>query len=473
MPDKLLENNDSTAVRPEDVLFLENHVASGGSATSIHSPIEAETWVEHNYDTALLRSMRSAGLGGPMATMLSTDTPALAIFGSALDIYVLDLAKTLSDLSMLPVMIHPVADDPLVKFEETRNMTPETDLSMAEDWSDTDSEEDIVNESEDEHNSPGDSDSRTLRLRGGTLHHHGNINVVEDPDHITPAGIARPDGSHRSRVRLHLRLRENMLYNVSICSKNAFKFQTEMAEHLHELTEPITRPQLLSCIDLKVEARPSEVILDRSYSNLGFVVHRAESIAGREYLPRGFDPPLVKATRNKQGKNQTTASMTVGIESMQPTFITSASRSRTAAETLQLADEKPVPMCRVTEQIGKEWEEVDKSFSSYDVAWEPMTSKNKVSYPVNIRFGMGLEFSGKEERNINKLPSISHILRNQIIIWVFDPELKAKVRGMIVLTTTYIADVKITEPLTIPDMPFAPDHHLRFVKNWRTRLEPT
>jgi hypothetical protein len=233
-----------------------------------------------------------------MATMLSTDTPALAIFGSALDIYVLDLAKTLSDLSMLPVMIRPVADDPLVKFQETRNMTPETDLSMAEDWSDTDSEEDIVNESEDEHNSPGDSDSRTLRLRGGTLHHHGNINVVEDPDHITPAGIARPDGSHRSRVRLHLRLRENMLYNVSICSKNAvrsfaihiphflttpkFKFQTEMAEHLHELTEPITRPQLLSCIDLKVEARPSEVILDRSYSNLGFVVHRAESIAGRE-----------------------------------------------------------------------------------------------------------------------------------------------------------------------------------------------
>jgi hypothetical protein len=53
-------------------------------------------------------------------------------------------------------------------------------------------------------------------------------------------------------------------------------------------------------------------------------------------------------------------------------------------------------MCRVTEQIGKEWEEVDKSFSSYDVAWEPMTPKNKVSYPVNIRFGMGLEFSGKE-----------------------------------------------------------------------------
>jgi hypothetical protein len=61
-----------------------------------------------------------------------------------------------------------------------------------------------------------------------------------------------------------------------------FKFQTEKGEHPNELTEPITRPQLLSCVDLKVEACPIEVIIDRSYSNLGFVVRRAKSIAGRE-----------------------------------------------------------------------------------------------------------------------------------------------------------------------------------------------
>lgn len=53
-----------------------------------------------------------------MATMLSTDIPALAIFGSAFDNRVLELAKTLSDLSMFPVMVRPVADDPLVKFIE-------------------------------------------------------------------------------------------------------------------------------------------------------------------------------------------------------------------------------------------------------------------------------------------------------------------------------------------------------------------
>ncbi|KAJ7263764.1 hypothetical protein C8J57DRAFT_1626017 [Mycena rebaudengoi] len=281
-----LRKNDSTAVRLEDVLLLENHIPSGGSATWIHTSIEAETWVEHNYDTALLKTIRSIGLGGPMATMLSTDIPALAIFGSALDNRVLELAKTLSDLSMFPVMVRPVADDPLVNFiEERGNMAPEaSSQSTGGDYSDT--EEDMISdsestdtESEDENDYRGESG--VLRLRGGFLHRHRNLNLVDDLDYIAPSGIARPDGSHRARVRLHLRLRENILYDVSICSKNAFKFQTEKAEHPHELTEPITRPQLLSCIDLKVEARPIEVLLDRSYSNLGFVVRRAESIAGQ------------------------------------------------------------------------------------------------------------------------------------------------------------------------------------------------
>ncbi|KAJ7628764.1 hypothetical protein FB45DRAFT_867746 [Roridomyces roridus] len=79
----------------------------------------------------------------------------------------------------------------------------------------------------------------------------------------------------------------------------------------------------------------------------------------------------------------------------------------------------------------------------------PIFSPTEISTPLNIRFGMGIEFYGREERRISKLPEISHVLRNQIILWVADPELKAKVRGMIVLTTTYLPDVKTTEPITI------------------------
>ncbi|KAJ7145630.1 hypothetical protein C8R44DRAFT_606 [Mycena epipterygia] len=133
---------------------------------------------------------------------------------------------------------------------------------------------------------------------------------------------------------------------------------------------------------------------------------------------------------------------------MQPTLMATASHSRTTGETVQLADDKPVPMCHVKEQIGKAWDSGDTSYSSYDVAWHPMQT-NGFPHPVNIRFGMGIEFYGKEERYISKLPTISHVLRNQVILWVFDPELKAKVRGMVVLTSTYIPDIKIPEPLSI------------------------
>ncbi|KAJ7263755.1 hypothetical protein C8J57DRAFT_1230952 [Mycena rebaudengoi] len=118
-----------------------------------------------------------------------------------------------------------------------------------------------------------------------------------------------------------------------------------------------------------------------------------------------------------------------GLANLQPTLTAAASGSRTAAETLQLADEKAclqlVPVCHVTDQIGKEWEEVDKSFSSYDVSWHPMIQKRKVPHLVNIRFGMGIEFFGKEG-----------------FVVEFETDVGSKI---------YIADIKITEPLTIAE----------------------
>jgi hypothetical protein len=57
-------------------------------------------------------------------------------------------------------------------------------------------------------------------------------------------------------------------------------------------------------------------------------------------LPRGFDPPSVKATRSHQKTKQNVASLTVGLASMHPTLAATGSHGRTDAETLQLADEK-------------------------------------------------------------------------------------------------------------------------------------
>ncbi|KAJ7481844.1 hypothetical protein FB451DRAFT_1444471 [Mycena latifolia] len=459
VPKTLSMSNDPTAIRPEDVRILEEHVPEGGNKISGHNSIQAENWVEQHYDTALLHSIRSLGLGGPLATMLSPDTPALTIFGSILDDHVLELAKTLSDVSGFAVMVRPTEDDPLTIFILERNEM-DIDIDIETGYSTEGSDDGIEQETQESVNSDAD-DSDTdsgedyetggaFRPRGGALRTDAITNQV-DPDYIVPAGIDRPDGSHRARVKLHLQLHENCEYNVAISSKTTFKFQTEKAEIPHVLEEPITRPQLLSCVDLKVETRPFQVLVDRSYSNLGFIVHRPNSIAGREYLPRGFDPPSATATYGIQKSTENAGSLVFGLDSMQPTVTAKLSYRRNNGETVQLEDDKPAPPCHVQEQIGEEWDMADKSYSSYDVAWHPLPMKNGNPRPVNIRFGMGIEFFGKEERYITRLPTISHILRNQIILWVFDPELKAKVRGMIVLTSTYIPDIKIAEPLTIAE----------------------
>ncbi|KAJ7677633.1 hypothetical protein B0H17DRAFT_111065 [Mycena rosella] len=344
IPDTLsTPTNDPTAIRPGDVRILEEHVPEGGNAVLAHMPTEPEDWVELHYDSALLNTIRSVGLGGPIPTMLSPETPALAIFGSILDDQVLELAKTLSDVSAFAVMVRSTEDDPLVKFMQAREidieMYPESGYSSEGSDNGT-TGDDIESDADDSHSDSGDDYGigGTFRPRGGALRKGKQKEV--DPDYIIPAGIDRPDGFHCTRVKLHLQLHQDCLYDVAISSKTAFKFQTEKGETPHTLTEPISRPQVLSCVDLKVETRPFEVLLDRSYSNLGFIVHRQKSIAGREYLPRGFEPPSATATRSTQKSTENKGSLTFGLDSMQPVVTAKVSHGRTTGETVQLADDK-------------------------------------------------------------------------------------------------------------------------------------
>jgi hypothetical protein len=165
-----------------------------------------------------------------MATMMSTDMPALAIFGSTIDNRVLELGKILSEVSMFAVMVRSAADDPLAKFnEERRKMDSEAgshSTSMAGDDDETD-EESLPGESDGTDTESDDNSYRdeagVLRLRGGALHQHDNRDHDGDPNYITPAGIARPDGSHRTKVKLHLQLRENCRFDVTISSKSAVR----------------------------------------------------------------------------------------------------------------------------------------------------------------------------------------------------------------------------------------------------------
>ncbi|KAJ7737326.1 hypothetical protein B0H16DRAFT_1572137 [Mycena metata] len=230
-------------------------------------------------------------------------------------------------------MVRPVADNPLTKFQDNLKLRKfqegkemETDTELASnsdesDWEelDDDSHADMHSEgtdseeSEDGDQNFGRNEGGVLRLRGGATKE--DQMVLDALDYITPAGIERPDGSHRTKAKLHLSIHNDCTYDVTVSTKT---------------------------------------------------------------------------------------------------------------------------------MISKEWDSQDKSYSSYDVAWHPSNQPNASPQFLNIGLGMGIEFYGKEERSMAKLPPISHILRNQAILWVFDPELKAKVRGMVILTSTL-------EPLSIVD----------------------
>ncbi|KAF7333078.1 hypothetical protein MVEN_02372600 [Mycena venus] len=453
LPDKV--SNDATAVRPQDVKMLEDHFANvgsdGGTTFSIHNSDLATLWVEQHYETALLKSIRTVGVGGPLATMMTPDIPALAIFGSILDDRVLELAKILCDTSKFAVMVRPPSDNPLLTF-----MSAPADLELgsiegSDEGATDDSGESEMEASGDSH---GESDSNdnggsVRRLRGGGRSNESLAGPHEDSGRIVPQGILRPDGVHRTDTTLHLQVNDECLYEMEIGSKMRFKFQTQFDEGNYEMTDPLSRPQVISFVDLKVVTRPVEVLVERSYSNLGFVVKGKNSIAGHEYLARGFDQPTAVATNETQKSTQNIRSLAAGVQNMKPTVTGTYAHAHTRGETVKLADNKPVPPCYVEGQAGKKWNSEASSCSSYDVAWHPMSDAKGIPNPAKIQFGMGIELSGKEECVLAKLPGISHFLRNQIVIWVHDPELAARTRGMIVLTTTYLADVRISDAAEI------------------------
>lgn len=88
----------------------------GGCLISVHEPAVAEAWVENNYDSLLLKSIRNKDIGGPLAVMLYPNIPALAIFGSYEDTSVQRLAQRLVEVSSFPVMIRALLDNPVPKL---------------------------------------------------------------------------------------------------------------------------------------------------------------------------------------------------------------------------------------------------------------------------------------------------------------------------------------------------------------------
>ncbi|KAJ6559877.1 hypothetical protein B0H19DRAFT_106562 [Mycena capillaripes] len=61
--------------------------------------------------------------------------------------------------------------------------------------------------------------------------------------------------------------------------------------------------------------------------------------------------------------------------------------------------------------------------------------------------GINLEPAGSEK----PLPKISFVKRNQVLIWVSDPTSKARIRGILVLMSSYFDNIRTAEKLSISE----------------------
>lgn len=82
----------------------------------MHDSTSADDWLDRHYDHECLVTLRANKIGGPVASMLSVDMPALTIFGP-MSSQVIHMADKLARLSDFPVTIRPVMEDPSTYFK--------------------------------------------------------------------------------------------------------------------------------------------------------------------------------------------------------------------------------------------------------------------------------------------------------------------------------------------------------------------
>ena len=89
---------------------------SGGCILSVHDSVLADAWIDTNYEHKCLVALREHNIGGPVASMLSVELPALAIFGT-ISIPLIQIADELAELSGFLVMVRPLSEDPSHHFK--------------------------------------------------------------------------------------------------------------------------------------------------------------------------------------------------------------------------------------------------------------------------------------------------------------------------------------------------------------------
>ncbi|KAF8185840.1 hypothetical protein K438DRAFT_2154682 [Mycena galopus ATCC 62051] len=234
----------------------------------------------------------------------------------------------------------------------------------------------------------------------------------------------QPDGGYNSDGWI---LIDQPRWGYLLARRGAFK--NPKCSHPHDV---------IGRIWLTVETR-AKILPDRSYSSLGFLAHRENSIVHREF---NFSMNSENPEQTLKTIDQTSRGLTVGVNAgYASTVAATATYTRGAAKTVELADNKPIPKCYVIPDPGERWNKNGKSYISYDITTVPKEDpRSGIRHPLHAQFAMGINIHCPKANP--KLPKISFITRNQVIVWISDAIMKSK---------TFIPNIRTPEELFVQE----------------------
>ncbi|KAF8144598.1 hypothetical protein K438DRAFT_2029094 [Mycena galopus ATCC 62051] len=267
-------------------------------------------------------------------------------------------------------------------------------------------------------------------------------------EHVSAAKKSMPEwksDNHLSILTLELDCENDKLREVVIYTNIQFETRSQVDPGKGTTDR---RPDVVSsvCLDIKMPRR--EIILGRSYSSIGFLVHRTDSIATCDSVPSGFKHPAAKHKRVNKNSVKKMVGCFAGLAAGMPTSKGGLGYTRGTAQASENADERPEPECDLQWDGGTWFKRPGKDYKSHNFSWRPASDRDGVPYEMQVNFGLKLKIF-PDKLYAPDLPAISCILRHQIVLWIYDSRSSSKGRGILVVTSSYIPDIYKTDPLVI------------------------
>ncbi|KAJ7188955.1 hypothetical protein C8R46DRAFT_1056260 [Mycena filopes] len=239
--------------------------------------------------------------------------------------------------------------------------------------------------------------------------------------------------------------------HLQIYSKTQFKtYPDGMAPPNPNKAWGETRSQAQVHTKLCLRFPRNEVTVDRSWTTLGLEAHREGSILDQENLSCDLlDTTPSKQTIAENDQSGFNASVGIGLAGVIPTptatvgYQSGHSTTRTREAFDNDTAQKQYDM---TSELGECWLIKDgKSYASYNYSYSVPKSSPP---PVEVGFAFGINFLDVNSKNEwMQPPRVSYINRNQIFIWVEDPELRSGMRGLILLLSNQVPDIRRRSPI--------------------------